>query len=206
MYRYVATRIIAMIPLLLLASVGIFLMIHLVPGDPVVTVTGLDASPEQMARVRSELGFDQPLPVQYIEWLGRVLTGDLGTSIVSQSPTTSLIGNRMPATIQLTLATMTIGLVAGIPLGVVGRQSRGLMAGQIRCQLRRRQPCSPHILDRNPLHPLVRDHARMGAHRIKLRAILEGSRRRVPVDDRSRFHARFLRLWNHRSVRSGING
>ena len=125
MYRYVATRIIAMIPLLLLASVGIFLMIHLVPGDPVVTVTGLDASPEQMARVRSELGFDQPLPVQYIEWLGRVLTGDLGTSIVSQSPTTSLIGNRMPATIQLTLATMTIGLVAGIPLGLLAASREG---------------------------------------------------------------------------------
>ena len=125
MYRYVATRIIAMIPLLLLASVGIFLMIHLVPGDPVVTVTGVDASPEQMARVRSELGFDQPLPVQYIEWLGRVATGDLGKSIVSQSPTTSLIGNRMPATIQLTLATMTIGLVVGIPLGLLAASREG---------------------------------------------------------------------------------
>lgn len=125
MYRYIATRVIAMIPLLWLASVGIFLMIHLVPGDPVVTITGLDASPEQMDRVRSELGFDQPLPVQYIDWLGRVVTGDLGTSIVSQSSTTSLIANRMPATIQLTLATMTIGLIAGIPLGLLAASREG---------------------------------------------------------------------------------
>ena len=125
MYRYIAARFVTMIPLLFLASVGIFLMIHLVPGDPVVTVTGLDASPEQMSRVRSELGFDEPLPVQYIVWLGHVLTGDLGTSIVSQSPTTSLIADRMPATIQLTLATMTIGLFAGIPLGLLAASREG---------------------------------------------------------------------------------
>ena len=125
MLRYVAVRLLQLIPVVLLASVGIFLIIHLVPGDPVVTVTGLDASPEQMARVRTELGLDRPLPVQYVDWLGRVVTGDLGTSIVSQSPTSALIVDRMPATIQLTLATMAIALTAGIPLGLLAATRAG---------------------------------------------------------------------------------
>ena len=125
MLRYVAVRLLQLIPVVLLASVGIFLIIHLVPGDPVVTVTGLDASPEQMARVRTELGLDRALPVQYVDWLGRVVTGDLGTSIVSQSPTSALIVDRMPATIQLTLATMAIALSAGIPLGLLAATRAG---------------------------------------------------------------------------------
>lgn len=125
MLRYVAVRLAQLIPVVLLASVGIFSIIHLVPGDPVVTVTGLDASPEQMARVRSDLGLDRPLPVQYVDWLGRVVTGDLGTSIVNQSPTSTLIVDRMPATIQLTLATMVIALMIGIPLGLLAATRAG---------------------------------------------------------------------------------
>ena len=125
MLRYVAVRLAQLVPVVVLASIGIFLIIHLVPGDPVVTVTGLDASPEQMARVRTELGLDRALPVQYFNWLGRVLAGDLGTSIVSHSPTSTLIVDRMPATIQLTIATMAIALTAGIPLGLLAATRAG---------------------------------------------------------------------------------
>lgn len=128
MLRYITVRLAQMIPVLVLASIGIFLMIHLVPGDPVITITGLDASPEQMERVRQEFGFDRPLPAQYVDWLGRVLSGDLGTSIVSQNSTGSLIADRLPATFQLTLATMAIGLTLGIPLGMLaaGRENSWL--------------------------------------------------------------------------------
>ena len=119
MLRYITVRLVQLIPVLVLASIGIFLMIHLVPGDPVITITGLDASPEQMERVRKELGFDRSLPAQYVDWLGRVLSGDLGTSIVNQNSTGSLITDRLPATFQLTLATMAIGLTLGIPLGML---------------------------------------------------------------------------------------
>ena len=125
MLRYVAIRLAQLVPVVVLASIGIFLIIHLVPGDPVVTVTGLDASPEQMARVRTELGLDRPLPIQYFDWLGRVVAGDLGTSIVSQSQTSALIVDRMPATIQLTIATMTIALAVGIPLGLLAANRAG---------------------------------------------------------------------------------
>ena len=97
MLRYVGFRILQMIPIVILASIGVFLMIHLVPGDPVLTVTGLEASAEQMERVRHEMGFDQPLVVQYFDWVERVFQGDLGNSLVSQKPVTELIVDRMPA-------------------------------------------------------------------------------------------------------------
>lgn len=125
MWRYLAVRILQLIPVVFLASIGIFLMIHLIPGDPVLSITGLDASPEQMARVRHEMGFDRPLIVQYFSWIGNVFQGDLGKSILSQTPTTELIFNRMPATIQLTFATMLIGLVIGIPAGLFASSREG---------------------------------------------------------------------------------
>lgn len=125
MLRYLGFRLLQLVPILVLASIGIFLMIHLVPGDPVLTVTGLEASSEQMERVRQELGFDRPLPVQYVDWVGNALSGDLGRSLVSQKPTTELIVDRMPATIQLTIATMAIGLILGIPFGLISASRQG---------------------------------------------------------------------------------
>ncbi len=125
MLRYLGFRMLQLIPIVIFASIGVFLMIHLVPGDPVLTVTGLEASAEQMDRVREELGFDRALPVQYVDWVGRVFSGDLGSSLVSQKPTTELIADRMPATIQLTIATMFIGLGLGIPFGLIAASRRG---------------------------------------------------------------------------------
>jgi peptide/nickel transport system permease protein len=125
MLRYLGFRVLQLIPIVILASIGVFLMIHLVPGDPVLTVTGLEASAEQMERVRQEMGFDRPLPIQYFDWVGRALSGDLGNSLVSQKPTTELIADRMPATIQLTIATMFIGLVLGIPFGLISASRKG---------------------------------------------------------------------------------
>ena len=125
MARYIGFRVLQMIPIVILASVGVFLMIHLVPGDPVLTVTGLEASTEQIERVRHELGFDRPLVTQYFDWLRRMLSGDLGNSLVSQKPVTELIADRMPATIQLAIATMTVGLAVGIPFGLVSASRKG---------------------------------------------------------------------------------
>lgn len=125
MLRFLGFRILQLIPIVIFASIGVFLMIHLVPGDPVLTVTGLEASAEQMARVREELGFNRSLPVQYFDWVGRVLSGDLGHSLVSQKPVTELIVDRMPATIQLTIATMIIGLALGIPFGLLAASRKG---------------------------------------------------------------------------------
>ncbi len=125
MFRFLGFRVLQLIPIMIVTSIGVFLMIHLVPGDPVLTVTGLEASAEQMERVRYEMGFDRSLPVQYFDWVGRVFEGDLGKSLVSQKPTTELIADRMPATIQLTLATMLIGLGLGIPFGLISAKRKG---------------------------------------------------------------------------------
>ena len=125
MFRYLGFRVLQLIPIMIVTSIGVFLMIHLVPGDPVLTVTGLEASAEQMERVRQEMGFDRSLPVQYFDWVGRVFEGDLGKSLVSQKPTTELIADRMPATIQLTLATMLIGVGLGIPFGLISAKRKG---------------------------------------------------------------------------------
>ena len=125
MFRFLGFRVLQLIPIMIVTSIGVFLMIHLVPGDPVLTVTGLEASAEQMERVRREMGFDRSLPVQYFDWVGRVFEGDLGKSLVSQKPTTELIADRMPATIQLTLATMLIGVGLGIPFGLISAKRKG---------------------------------------------------------------------------------
>ncbi|WP_395153659.1 ABC transporter permease [Ilumatobacter sp.] len=125
MLRYLGFRMLQIIPIVVLASIGVFLMIHLVPGDPVLTVTGLEASADQMERVRQEMGFDQPLVVQYVDWVQRVVSGDLGNSLVSQKPVAELIADRMPATIQLTIATMAIGLALGIPFGLISASRKG---------------------------------------------------------------------------------
>ncbi len=125
MFRFLGFRVLQLIPIMIVTSIGVFLMIHLVPGDPVLTVTGLEASAEQMERVRREMGFDRSLPVQYFDWVGRVFEGDLGKSLVSQKPTIELIADRMPATIQLTLATMLIGVGLGIPFGLISAKRKG---------------------------------------------------------------------------------
>jgi len=125
MLRYLGYRLLQLIPIMILASIFVFLMIHLVPGDPVLTVTGLEASAEQMARVSEEMGFDRPLVVQYFDWIAGVFSGDLGNSLVSQKPVTELIADRMPATIQLTIATMFIGLTIGIPIGLISASHKG---------------------------------------------------------------------------------
>ena len=82
--HYILRRLLQSIPVLFLASVAIFLMLRLIPGDPAIVILGSDARPEQIEAVREDLHLDDPLPVQYVSWLGHVLQGDLGYSYGSQ--------------------------------------------------------------------------------------------------------------------------
>jgi ABC-type dipeptide/oligopeptide/nickel transport system permease component len=118
--RFIARRLLGMIPLLFGVSLVIFVILRLIPGDPVVIMIGAEnASPEEVARLRHVLGLDQALPVQYVKFLGRVVRGDLGMSISSDEPVTRLILERLPATIELTFAAMTVALAIAIPAGVI---------------------------------------------------------------------------------------
>ena len=91
MLRFIGARLIGTIPVVFVLSLGVFLMLHLTPGDPVQIMLGQDASPESIAALRTELGLDQPLPIQYVRWAGNALKGDLGRSIRTNEPVTEEI-------------------------------------------------------------------------------------------------------------------
>jgi peptide/nickel transport system permease protein len=111
--------------LLFLASVVVFSLLRLIPGDPASTVAGPNARPEQLETVREEMGLKRPLPVQYGIWLGNVLRGDLGTSFVSRQPVRALIRDRLPATAELAAAAMILAVVTAFPVGIVTAVRRG---------------------------------------------------------------------------------
>ena len=111
--------------LLVLASVVVFLLLRLIPGDPATTIAGPNARPEQLAAVREAFGLERPLLVQYGIWLRNVVRGDLGTSFVSRQQVRSLIWDRLPATAVLAAAAVVLAVAAAFPMGVVTAVRRG---------------------------------------------------------------------------------
>ena len=118
MTAYVLRRLFQMLPVLLLASFAIFAMIYAVPGGPVAVIVGENAGPEEIAAAIQRYGLDRPMVVQYADWLGRAATGDFGLSLHSRQPVLQLIGERLPATLQLALAAIFVALVIGIPVAI----------------------------------------------------------------------------------------
>lgn len=119
MQTYILRRLLQTIPVLFLFSIVVFTALRLVPGDPAVVMLGLEATPEAIAEIRDEMGLDEPIFVQYGIWLGNVLQGDFGVSWRSKQTVESLILRRLPATIQLTVGAMLIGVLIAVPLGVL---------------------------------------------------------------------------------------
>uniref|UniRef100_A0A9E7ZXL1 ABC transporter permease n=1 Tax=Bosea sp. NBC_00436 TaxID=2969620 RepID=A0A9E7ZXL1_9HYPH len=118
MTGYVLRRLFQMLPVLLVASFAIFAMIYAVPGGPVAVIVGENAGPEEVAAAIQRYGLDRPMVVQYADWLGRAVMGDLGLSLHSRQPVLQLIGERLPATLQLALAAIFVALVIGIPVAI----------------------------------------------------------------------------------------
>lgn len=119
MGQYLVWRIVQVIPVILITSIGVFLLLRLVPGDPALMYAGQDATPEVLQAVRVEMGLSEPLPIQYVIWLQHVLQGDLGLSYASKFPVTELIAQRVPATVELTLAALVLSLAIALPTGIV---------------------------------------------------------------------------------------
>lgn len=117
--RFVIRRLLVTIPILLAMSLFVFLMIRLVPGDPVRTMLGFRATDENVATVRTALGLDQPLHEQYLAWLGGLLRLDLGQDFVSHVALTDLLAERLPVTLELTFLAMSLALLVGIPAGII---------------------------------------------------------------------------------------
>jgi len=116
--RYALQRGLTAVPVLLGVSVLVFSFIHLIPGDPAVTMLGERATPEKVAEVRVRLGLDRPLWEQYVRYVGRVVRGDLGVSIVRGDPVLTDLLRRFPATVELATAAIVVAVGLGIPVGV----------------------------------------------------------------------------------------
>ncbi len=124
MIKFISRRLIESIPVLLLASLVVFGMLHLIPGDPIDAMVGAagdvtSARPEVVAQIRNELGLNDPLPVQYGRWVLNAVRGDFGESYIRHRPVIELIQERLPSTIELALASTLIVTLLGLSLGIV---------------------------------------------------------------------------------------
>ena len=127
MAALIARRLLALPVLLLGVSVVVFVISHLVPGHPARVLAGPFATETDVERLRAQYGLDRPLPEQYLGYLGRVVQGDLGKSFRSQRPVVVELGDRLPATIELTVAALAIGIPIGFWLGLsAARRQNGL--------------------------------------------------------------------------------
>jgi glutathione transport system permease protein len=124
-FDYLIRRLAGTIPVLLAVSVLVFLFVHLLPGDPARLVAGPDASPQDIAAVRSEMHLDQPLPVQYLHYLVATAQLDLGRSIKTHQTVAELIGERFMPTLLLTVFAMLWSVVVGVAIGVLSGVKRG---------------------------------------------------------------------------------
>jgi len=125
MTGYILRRLMQLLPVLIIASLGIWAMVYAVPGSPVGAIVGENATPEQIQAAIERLGLDKPMMVQYWNWLTNALVGDFGYSIQSREPVMGLILQRMPATIQLGIAATIVGLLLGIPVAVISALTPG---------------------------------------------------------------------------------
>jgi peptide/nickel transport system permease protein len=115
---FILRRTLLTIPTLFVMSVIVFLIIRLVPGDPVRTMLGFRATDENVAELRRQLGLDQSFFDQYVSWIMALLRGDLGKDIVSHAPLSELLAQRLPVTFELTGLSMLLAVIVGVPLGV----------------------------------------------------------------------------------------
>ena len=131
MARYVGARLLQAMPVLFLVSVLVFSLIHLTPGDPALELLGPNAVPEQVAALRTDLGLDRPLPVQYAVWMGHVLRGDLGRSYLNRFPVAQLLRRSWPVTLQLTMGALVVALGLAVPLALGAVRHRRTWADQV---------------------------------------------------------------------------
>lgn len=126
MFGYILQRILAAIPVMGFVALIVFLLLRL-SGDPAATLAGDAATPELIERIRTQLGLNDPLYVQFFRWIGEVLRGDFGTSLLSGTPVTRMIADRMEPTISLALTTITLSVIIAVPLGVIAAWKQGTL-------------------------------------------------------------------------------
>lgn len=129
--RYLCKRVLSTIPVLFLVSLVVFSMIHLTPGSPARAMLGPEASDEQVAALEEVMGLNDPLPVQYVNWISDLLHGDLGTSVSDNEPVLSMIVSHIGPTISVTIFALIIDLIVALPLGILAARKKGAAADQL---------------------------------------------------------------------------
>lgn len=134
MLRLISSRLVAAIPVMGVVAIFVFLLLRLSPGDPAAILAGDAATPEMIAAIRADLGLDRPIWEQFATWLGQLLQGDLGRSVLSKQPVAMMIGQRIEPTISLALTTLLFAVIVAVPIGIIaawkqgGWIDRGIMA------------------------------------------------------------------------------
>ncbi len=131
MLRYIRTRLLAMVPVLIGMSILVFVTMRLIPGDVAVIFLGTKPTPEAIAAFREKAGLDQPMYLQYFDWIGRLLRGDVGISLTTGTDIKTELLNRLPITAELTFLAMFIAVLVAVPLGIVAalNHNKGLDLG-----------------------------------------------------------------------------
>jgi len=130
MLKYLVKRLLTLIPVLFVVSLMIFLLIHLTPGDPARVMLGDQATEEQVQELRRAMGLDRPLPIQYIQWVGGLVTGDLGESIFIREPMRDIIASHLAPTLMLSGYSLLFAVIVALPLGIVAATRRGTISDQ----------------------------------------------------------------------------
>jgi ABC-type dipeptide/oligopeptide/nickel transport system permease component len=124
MFKYIAQRLIALIPVLFIISVVVFMFIHLIPGDAVDYILGVESTPEARVALRAELGLDRNIVVQYLSWGKKIIVGDFGKSVINQKPVLGIILEKFPATILLAFSAILIAVLIAITAGTIAAANR----------------------------------------------------------------------------------
>src|SRR5213082_3425982 len=125
MFAYIVRRILATIPVMAVVAIFVFALLYLSPGDPAAIIAGDTATVDDIARIRAKLGLDQPVYIQFGEWVWRLLQGDLGISIFTNLPVAKLIQQRLEPTVALTVSTLIVSILTAIPMGVLAAWKAG---------------------------------------------------------------------------------
>lgn len=122
---FLARRLAALVATVLVASLVVFVVMEILPGDPAAVMLGVNAEPETLAALRQQMGFDQSLPVRYVTWVGGMLVGDFGTSYTYGVPVAELIGERVAVSLPLAVMAIVLSTVLALPLGIFAASRHG---------------------------------------------------------------------------------
>jgi peptide/nickel transport system permease protein len=125
MIGYLFRRLLATIPVMGVVALFVFLLLRLTPGDPAAILAGDNATAEQLERIRTSLGLNEPIYLQFFNWINQLLHGDLGVSLISHVPVLKMIGQRVEPSLSVALATIILSVVVAVPLGVIAAWKHG---------------------------------------------------------------------------------